>query len=109
MSHHPLRPVRWSAVVLCSWIGSAAAAELPAVADPAAPVAPLDYQSVFSSYSKPQLAPAMDWKKANDVVREVGGFAGAMKDEPSQPASPPTSPAEGRAAPAGSGGHGGHK
>lgn len=108
MPHDPLRSVRWSAIALYSWIGGAAAAELPGVADPAAPTAPLDYQSVFSNYSRPKLGPVMDWKKANDVVREVGGFAGALKDDPSPPAAS-TSPAEGRAAPAGSGGHGGHK
>lgn len=54
----------------------------PHPADPTADVPVSDYQSVFAGYRKAAFDEKLDWKQANDAVRDVGGHAGAMKDMP---------------------------
>ncbi len=80
----------WS--LLAGWLPLAALAAEPAPiqpnpADPAAAAVPLTYRSAFSTELRPQQPPRGDWRQANDRVRAVGGFAGALKDE--APATPP--------------------
>lgn len=74
----------WS--LLASWLPFAALAAEPSQihpnpADPGAAAAPLHYRSAFSSDLRPQQPPRGDWRQANDRVRAVGGFAGALKDD----------------------------
>lgn len=102
------RPGCYGAALL--FTSAAAAADLPAVADPSAPAAPLDYRSVFSGYTKPVFGPAGDWKQANQVVRDVGGFAGVMKDGAGDGHDQSNTPADAQPAarPGSAAGHGGH-
>lgn len=66
----------------------AMAGPFPSVADPASPYAPLQYHSPFENYRRAPSTAVGDWRQANDRVREVGGFAGALKDDPpSQPSA----------------------
>lgn len=53
-------------------------------ADPDAAVPPQNYRSDFASYRKPQFEQKIDWRTANDTVRDVGGHAGAMQDTDAQ-------------------------
>ncbi|MFN4163005.1 MAG: hypothetical protein ACK4GK_00415 [Ferrovibrio sp.] len=69
---------------------------------PNAPNAPLPYPSAFSGYKRTQFEDKIDWRKANDAVRDVGGHMGAIKSD--SPDELPTK-AAGDAAP---GGHAGH-
>lgn len=86
-------------------------------ADPNAAVAPQRYVSDFSSYRKPQFEQTLDWRRANDIVRDVGGHAGALKDAEEPSAAAPTVPAPGKpgmhhgehSGHSGHGGHGGHR
>lgn len=54
----------------------------PPAADPAADTPRVEYLSVFENYRRPAGTAAGDWRHANDRVREVGGFAGSLKDDP---------------------------
>lgn len=85
---------------------ASAADKRPDPADPAAVVPPHRYVSDFASYRKPQFEQKLDWRQANDTVRDVGGHAGALKgvDEPPQPAHSGPGMKHG-----GHGHHGGHK
>jgi len=54
-------------------------------ADPAAAVAPLAVESVFRDY-RPYHEPAqVDWRKANEEVRRLGGHAGHVPGSASSP------------------------
>lgn len=102
-----------------STLGGAAivvALALPAIAqqaanpaDPAVSVPATQYQSAFGDYRKPQFEQKLDWRQANDAVRDVGGHMGALKDAPASTglnrSSAPAAPAAGPAA----GGHAGHR
>jgi hypothetical protein len=93
---------------------ASAADTRPDPADPAAVVPPHRYVSDFASYRKPQFEQKLDWRQANDTVRDVGGHAGALKDAPEQPAGQMPAhhgPAHHRPAMTHSNhsGHGGHK
>ncbi len=89
----------------------------PDPADPNAAVSPQRYVSDFSSYRKPQFEQPLDWRRANEIVRDVGGHAGALKDAEEPSAAAPTAPAPGKpgmhhgghAGHSGHGGHGGHR
>lgn len=78
-------------------------------ADPAVSVPAIQYQSAFGDYRKPQFEEKLDWRQANDAVRDVGGHMGALKDAPAATghnhSSAPAAPASGPAA----GGHAGHR
>lgn len=76
--------------LVAGWLPVAALAAEPAPiqpnpADPAAAAAPLSYRSAFSHDLRPQQPPRGDWRQANDRVRAVGGFAGALKDSAAPP------------------------
>lgn len=74
------------AATLALLLGSAsfqAKAQQPNPADPSAAVPVTEYQSAFNGYHKPQFEQKLDWRQANEVVRDVGGHAGALKDQPS--------------------------
>ena len=86
----------------------------PDPADPDAAVPPHRYVSDFSSYRQPQFDQKLDWRQANDTVRDVGGHAGALKGAYEQPANqaPAQSKPEmnhGGMNHGGHAGHGGHK
>ena len=73
------------AAALALLLGSAsfqAKAQQPNPADPSAAVPVTEYQSAFTGYRKPQFEQKLDWRQANDTVRDVGGHAGALKDQP---------------------------
>lgn len=62
-------------------------------ADADAPVPATVYQSAFAGYRSGGTEEKIDWRRANDAVRETGGHAGALKDAPASPAVPaPDSP-----------------
>lgn len=88
---------------------ASAADKRPDPADPAAVVPPHRYVSDFASYRKPQFEQKLDWRQANDTVRDVGGHAGALKgvDEPLRPPQPADSGPGMKHG--GHGHHGGHK
>jgi len=94
----PIRSALLSTALLAATPLAASADPLPVVADPAAPSAPLEYRSPFSGYQRPRLDGVADWRRSNEVVREVGGFAGSLKDPPPPPGGAPAAP----------GGHKGH-
>lgn len=85
----------------------------PDPADPEAVVPPHRYISDFASYRQPQFEQKLDWRQANDTVRDVGGHAGALKGAPTQAAEQPADQAPAHHRPAmphaGHAGHGGHK
>jgi len=82
MSIKAYLPAVAAVIALSIAAGAAPAAETRLQpSDAAAPVPPLQYQSVFSSYRQPQAERKLDWKQANDTVRDVGGHAGAMQEE----------------------------
>lgn len=93
-----IRSALLSAALLAATPLAAIADPLPVVADPAAPAAALEYRSPFSGYQRPRLDGVADWRRSNEVVREVGGFAGSLKDPPPPPGGAPAAP----------GGHKGH-
>jgi hypothetical protein len=73
------------------------AAETPNVgrpdpADPAAPTLPVSYESAFEGYQPFRDVTRIPWKDTNRTVGQVGGHAGALKDEPPGDA-PPAAPA----------------
>lgn len=73
------------AAALALLLGSAsfqAKAQQPNPADPRVAVPVTEYQSAFTGYLKPQFEQRLDWRQANDTVRDVGGHAGALKDQP---------------------------
>lgn len=71
------------AAALALLLGSAVQAEAqqPNPADSSAAVPVTEYQSAFTGYRKPEFEQKLDWRQANDTVRDVGGHAGALKDE----------------------------
>jgi hypothetical protein len=71
-----------SAAVVTATEPARAADRRPDPADPAILVPAPDYQSVFAGYRKPGADERLDWRQANDVVRDVGGHAGALKQAP---------------------------
>ncbi len=76
-------------------------------ADPEADVPVLQYRSVFAM--PPGRGDArIDWRQANDTVREVGGHAGALQDVTMSPA-PAADPAHGHHGQHGPHGHHGHQ
>ena len=86
-------------------------AERPDPLDPKAPVARIEYRSAFEGYRAFADEEIVDWRKANDDVREAGGHAGhkpgqgpGTRSSKPQPGSPATS---GR--PQDQGGHGAHR
>lgn len=85
---------------------SAAAEPKPNPADPAADVAGLEYRSAFSDYKRPQFETVGDWRKINDLVHAVGGFAGALKEDAPAPDAAPPPPAASQPP---AGGHSRHK
>lgn len=91
---------------------ASAADKRPDPADPAAVVLPHRYVSDFASYRKPQFEQKLDWRQANDTVRDVGGHAGALKGayEPRANQAPAQSrPEMHHGQHSGHSGHGGHK
>ncbi|MBS4047530.1 MAG: hypothetical protein KG075_14390 [Alphaproteobacteria bacterium] len=80
----------------------------PDPADPQAVVPPHRYVSDFASYRQPQFEQKLDWRQANDTVRDVGGHAGALKgaDEPPRTQAEHAGPGMKHG---GHGHHGGHK
>ena len=102
-----MSPMNFRSALLGVTIGFAAqtawAAEPPTgVLAPNAPTAPLPYQSAFSGYKRTQFEDKIDWRKANDAVRDVGGHMGAIKSDNTDELPPK---AGGEATP---GGHAGH-
>lgn len=80
----------------------------PDPADPNAAVPPHRYVSEFTSYRPPQFEQKLDWRQANDTVRDVGGHAGALKGVDEQPRPQPAHSGPGMKH-GGHGHHGGHK
>jgi hypothetical protein len=79
----------------------------PDPANPNAAVPEHRYVSAFTSYRKPEFEQKLDWRQANDTVRDVGGHGGALKGVYEQSATPaPSKPAMNHG---GHGGHGGHR
>lgn len=76
-------------------------------ADPNAAVPPHRYVSELAAYRKPQFEQKLDWRQANDTVREVGGHAGSLNDMPEAAASP-SRPAMNHGGHDGHGNHGRH-
>lgn len=102
-------------LMLTTGLAEAASAgeKRPDPADPNAAVPSHRYVSDFAIYRKPQFEQKLDWREANDIVRDVGGHAGSLKDADEQPAARQTAPASGKSmmqhgGHAGHGGHGGH-
>lgn len=60
---------------------AAAAQQQPNPADAAAPSADATYRSVFADYRSPQFEQKLEWRQANDAVRDVGGHMGALKEQ----------------------------
>jgi hypothetical protein len=94
-----------------SLAGAASAGEKrPDPADPNAVVPEHRYISDFTSYRKPQFEQKLDWRQANDIVRDVGGHGGALRGAYEQPAMQnapaPPKPTMNHS---GHGGHGGHQ
>lgn len=94
-----------------SLAGAASAGEKrPDPADPNAVVPEHRYVSEFTSYRKPQFEQMLDWRQANDTVRDVGGHTGALKGASEQPSArdtpPPSKPAMHHG---GHGNRGGHR
>jgi hypothetical protein len=86
----------------------------PDPADPNAAVPPHRYISDFAAYRRPQFEQTLDWRQANDTVRDVGGHAGALKGNDEPPAASQTAPVSGKpkmhhGGHHGHGGHGGHR
>src|SRR5690349_15251967 len=71
-------------------LAAAAADRRPHPADADAPVPAAVYHSAFTEHRKPAADGKIDWRRANDAVREAGGHAGALKD-----AAPAQSPQAG--------------
>ena len=67
-----------------------------AVTDPAAPVPPVVYQSVFADTPKGVEMQTTDWKKANDEVGQFRrGHVDILKwEEANPPTTPPAKPAK---------------
>lgn len=99
-------------LMLTTGLAEAASAgeKRPNPADPNAAVPPHRYVSDFATYRKPQFEQKLDWREANDIVRDVGGHAGALKEPGGQPAAGQAAPAAGQPMMQHSGhaGHGGH-
>lgn len=102
-------------LMLTTGLAEAASAgeKRPDPADPNAAVPPHRYVSDFATYRKPQFERKLDWREANDIVRDVGGHAGALEEADGQPAGGQAAPAAGKpmmqhGGHAGHGGHGGH-
>lgn len=68
----------------------------PDPTDPNAAVPPHRYVSDFAAYRKPQFEQKLDWRQANDIVRDVGGHAGALKEADGSPGASQTAPASGK-------------
>lgn len=73
-------------------------ADRPDPLDPGAPVARIEYRSAFEDYRAFVDEETVDWRKANDDVREAGGHAGhkpgqgpGTRTSKPQPGSPETS------------------
>jgi hypothetical protein len=104
-------------LMLTTGLANAASAgeNRPDPADPNAVVPPHRYVSDFAAYRRPQFEQTLDWRQANDTVRDVGGHAGALKGDDGEPsAASQTAPASGKpkmhhGGHHGHGGHGGHK
>ena len=58
-------------------------------ADPDVPVPATAYQSAFTSYHKAGFEEKVDWRRANDAVREAGGHAGMLQDSGAPAQAPP--------------------
>lgn len=77
-------------LLITSLAGSASAGEKrPDPADPNAVVPEHRYVSDFTSYRKPDFDQPLDWRQANDTVRDVGGHGGALKGAYEQPRNQP--------------------
>ncbi len=87
---------------------ASAADKRPDPADPTAVVPPHRYVSDFASYRKPQFEQKLDWRQANDTVRDVGGHAGALKGVDDPPRHQPAETGPGMKH-GGHSHHGGHK
>lgn len=62
------------------FMGSAQAQQVPAAAATPSPVPLVSYSSAFDHYPKQGDAPATDWKLANDVVAQKGGWRAYAKE-----------------------------
>ena len=89
-------------VVAAPWAAAQAAMTAAAVTDPAAPVPPVAYRSVFADTPTGVEQDSTDWRKANaDVGQFKRGHVDILKWEaqqgmpaaPSAPAAPPAPPA----------------
>jgi hypothetical protein len=83
-----------SMLVLPLGIAHAQGSPATQAADPAAPVPPVPYRSVFSDLPTGVEAGREDWKKANnDVGRFTRGHVDILKSEQqAAPAAPPATP-----------------
>ena len=80
------------AAALCAVgvICAAAAAERPAVADPATPAKPLQYESAFAKYQRYEEPALRSWTEVNDEVAKAGGHIGIFRgtDQPAHGQAP---------------------
>lgn len=81
MSSLPILAALLAAVILTASPLALAEERKPDPADTAAATPPLTYQSVFAGSRLGDNAPPLDWRQANDAVRETGGHGGALKDD----------------------------
>lgn len=81
MSSVPIIAALLVAFLLISTPPARAEERKPDPANAAAVTPPLTYQSVFTGSRQGDNAPPLDWRQANDAVRETGGHGGALKDD----------------------------
>jgi hypothetical protein len=109
-----MQPAALMLLMLTTGLADAASAgeNRPDPADPNAAVPPHRYASDFVTYRRPQFEQTLDWRQANDAVRDVGGHAGALKGDDEPPAGQSaTASGKPKMHHGGHhhGGHGGHK
>lgn len=63
-----------------AFMGAAQAQQVPAAPATPSPVPLVSYSSAFDRYPKQGDAPATDWKLANDVVGQKGGWRAYAKE-----------------------------
>lgn len=75
-----MKHIHWLAVVLCAVAGAAGAQ--------AGKTEPL-YRSAFDGYRSWRADEPLDWKRANDEMKALGGHAGHLRGAPPAEAKPP--------------------
>jgi hypothetical protein len=111
-AHARLQPISREKMLYRQWFAALAMAALPFavcaqqnqtypdVTNPAAPTAPLRYESVFSTYQsskEDESTPDTVWRSANDAMGTLGGHVAQVNGNAKANADSVVEPARGRA------------